>query len=253
MIGKMIKENTFEPLCQILGNAGFSRRGSAFFRVHGEDVLHVLHYSKTEHPFHKEIVQLGLFSLYSELKPQWLTSSGCIPLYNYRYLSAPRWELERNYWEASVKTIALSEDVLSFHFHLDDITNYTIPFLDQIDSQRKIIDGIDHLEYLSRLRKPETPEEAIRWTDMNKYAPYLFEQEYENAERVIMAFLNSYQVTQLDNDLSKLDARAEALRQKALLARRGDQSEIQSYLEANFLNSQKLTHFCKRQKTGGKA
>ena len=231
----MAYNNTFDRLRRLLENADFHRRGAAFFRVYGEDVLQVLHYSKRGHPFHVEIVQIGLFSLYSELRPQWLTSSGCIPLYNYRYLTAPRWELERKYRDAPEKTIALSEDVLSFHFHLDDIVNYTIPFLDRIDSQKRLIEGIDRLEYLSQLQKPDNPEEAIRWTDMNKYAPYLFEEQYENAERVIMALLKLYHVAQLDHDLTELDPHAEALRQKALLARKRDQSDVQAYLKSNYM------------------
>lgn len=236
--------NTFALLRQVLERAGFARRGYAFFRVCGKDVLQVLHYSKREHPFYKEIVQIGLFSLYAELMPQWLTSSGCIPLYNYRYLSVPRWELERNYHEAEVKTIALTEDVLSFHFHLDNISNNAIPFLNRINSQAKMIEGIDYLEYVSHTHKPEQPEDAIRWNDMNKYAPYLYEHQYENAERVIMAYLQSYQVTQLDKDLSEIDPRAEKLRQRALLARNINRIEIEEYLEANFQKNQKLTRFC---------
>ncbi len=240
----MLSNDNFIQLRSICKDAGFTCRGTAFFRVRGETVLQVMKYSNKEHPFHVEIVDVGLFSLYSELLPQWLTSFGCIPTYNYRYISIPRWELERAYWEAQIKTIAITEDVLTFHFHLDNIIDSTIPFLNQICSQKALIDGIDYLEYRSRKRKPAFPEDALRWTDMNKYAPYLYEQQYDKAERVIMSYLNTYGVSQADKQLTELDPRAEELRQLALLARRGNQDEIATYLEANYKNNQKLTHFC---------
>ena len=241
-----INEN-FVHVTEISRDAGFSKRGAAFFRVCGSDVLQVLLYTKNESPFHSEVISVGLFSLYSELLPQWLTARGCIPSYNSRYISAPRWELEHAYKEASVKSLSLLEDVLVFHFHLDDFVNCTIPFLNTINTQKKMLEGIDFLEYVSCSQKPENPKDALRWTDMNKYAPYLFERQYDQAERIAQTLLDLWHVDQLDQDLSDLDPRAEALRQKILLARGGNPQEIQTFLVKNFQRNLELTAFCRRQ------
>lgn len=242
----VVNEN-FKQMTAICKKTNFTRRGNAFFRILGDGVLQVLKYSKEEYPFRVEMVKVGLFSLYSELMPQWLTSKGCIPLYNYRYIVAPRWELEREYSQAAVKTMEHSEDVLLFRFRLDDIISSTIPFLDRVNSQEKLIEGIDFLEYRSKNREPEHLEDAIRWTDMNKYSPYLYEQKYEKAERIVMAILETYSVYKLSDDLTKQDPRAEVLRQKALLAKRRDDNEIRAYLLKNFQRNKELTLFCKRR------
>lgn len=237
---------TFQQLKTILQSAGFSCRGKAFFRVCGDSVLQVLKYSIKETPFHSEILKVGLFSMFSELEPQWLTSSGCIPLYNYRYLTAPRWELERPFKEAKQKTLELSEDVLVFHFHLDDIINYTLPFLDGISSQKTLIDGINYMECRSYLQEPRSLEDGLRWTDINKYSPYLYERDYDKAERIVMTLLNLYGINELENVLTEIDPRAERLRQKALLAKNRNADEIRAYLLANYKRNQVLTSFCKK-------
>lgn len=58
---------------------GFRKKGTAFFRVLASKILQVV---KTEKGRGGAEIQFGVFSLYSELLPQWLTSSGCIPRYH---------------------------------------------------------------------------------------------------------------------------------------------------------------------------
>ena len=58
---------------------GFRKKGTAFFRVLASEILQVV---KTEKGRGRAEIQFGVFSLYSELLPQWLTSSGCIPRYH---------------------------------------------------------------------------------------------------------------------------------------------------------------------------
>ena len=52
---------------------GFRKKGTAFFRVLASEILQVV---KTEKGRGRAEIQFGVFSLYSELLPQWLTSSG---------------------------------------------------------------------------------------------------------------------------------------------------------------------------------
>lgn len=58
----------------------FSRRGDAFFRILGDGVLQVLKF-EYEPCFTHYSLNVGLFSMYSELRESWFTSSGCIPRY----------------------------------------------------------------------------------------------------------------------------------------------------------------------------
>ena len=76
----------FNHLCEVAGNEGIKRKGNAFFRIVGDGALQEMQYHWTKRPFYQEIVKIGLFSMYGELEPQWLTRLGCIPGYNYRYL-----------------------------------------------------------------------------------------------------------------------------------------------------------------------
>ncbi len=248
----MVTNENYLHLRQIAKQAGFARRGTAFFRVYGNNVLQVLHYSKKTRPFFREVVLIGLFSLYADLKPQWLTASGCIPLYNCRYLFAPRWELEQRYRESQTVTLDLMEDVLSFHYHADDMVNCVLPFLDRINSQEKLLEGIDYLEYVQKIHKPESPEAAIRWTDMNKFASFLYLRQYENAEKILLTLLNLvyshlHMQLDIDQDLSEFDPISEDLRQKALMLRERDPRVIDAYLEENLKANQKNTLFCMRK------
>lgn len=59
---------------------GFSKRGDAFFRILGDGVLQVLKF-EYEPCFTHYSLNVGLFSMYSELRESWFTSSGCIPRY----------------------------------------------------------------------------------------------------------------------------------------------------------------------------
>ena len=56
----------------------------AFFRVHGDGVLQVIRKNSEKG---RRFVDVGLFSMYGKILPQWLTCAGCIPRYEVLYLS----------------------------------------------------------------------------------------------------------------------------------------------------------------------
>mgnify|MGYP001128985844 CR=1 FL=1 len=57
---------------------GFRKKGTAFFRVLASEILQVV---KTEKGRGRAEIQFGVFSLYSELLPQWLRLYSAIPRY----------------------------------------------------------------------------------------------------------------------------------------------------------------------------
>ena len=74
----MIRMNPANLLKGALQGTGFVRRGSAFFRVWGDGVLQVLKFER-EHIYQVRVLNVGVFSMYGRLRPEWFTSGGCIP------------------------------------------------------------------------------------------------------------------------------------------------------------------------------
>lgn len=74
----MIKMNHANLLKDALQGTGFVRRGSAFFRVWGDGVLQVLKFQR-EPSYRVHHLNVGIFSMYGRLYPEWFTSGGCIP------------------------------------------------------------------------------------------------------------------------------------------------------------------------------
>lgn len=79
-------------LSGFLKSQGYYRKGKAFFKLQGDGVLIVIT-MEYERVTGWHTIHLGLFSLYGEILPQWLTAGGCIARY---------WALllhDRNYYK----------------------------------------------------------------------------------------------------------------------------------------------------------
>ncbi len=74
----MLGMNHTALLKDALQGTGFVRRGSAFFRVWGDGVLQVLKFERQRGDRVHEL-NVGVFSMYGRLYPEWFTSGGCIP------------------------------------------------------------------------------------------------------------------------------------------------------------------------------
>ena len=74
----MIRINPANLLKVALQGTGFVRRGSALFRVWGDGVLQVLKF-EPQRFYQVHDLNIGVFSMYGKLYPEWFTSSGCIP------------------------------------------------------------------------------------------------------------------------------------------------------------------------------
>lgn len=233
----------------------FKKRGRAFFRVCGDGVLQVLKYSFRQHPFHEEIIKVGLFSLYSELWPQWFTSSGCIPRYNTLYLKTPHWEYMERFTNAPVKRENVIEGVLTFHLDISMLEDYIFPFLDPIQDQKRLADGIIHLFRSSYNRKPAETDPCICWSDSFLIAPFLKSNRPEYALRVAEWLLELHasgaeqkRLTMTAEEFKQYQANSNEsvakLERYRTMILNGDEPVIQEYLQKNYEANCKLARFC---------
>ena len=109
---------------------GFRKKGTAFFRVLASEILQVV---KAEKGRGGAEIQFGVFSLYSELLPQWLTSSGCIPRYHVIAFLGSRSVLSLDP-SGRVEIIGMKEQ-------LDIFYQKAVPWLDSIITQEQLCDG----------------------------------------------------------------------------------------------------------------
>lgn len=234
--------NDFSAICR---SEGFLKKGRAFFRVFDGGVLQVLKFSAYSSPWKSEEVDLGLFSLYGELQPQWLTAWGCIPYYNSLFLKEPRWEVEKAYYSANVKTYALCNGVLYYQYDRVNIVQNVIPFLNSVNSQKRMIEGLNYLEYIESNIKPKNEEASIRWTDVLRFAPYLYSGDREKAAMVILALLALHKPEYSNSEEVKL------LKEKLHLAQNGSHEQIETYLRNNYLRNQAMLKGIRRGQGDG--
>lgn len=245
-------DNNLNALNCICKEAGFVKKGKVYYRVYGDGVLQVIRYSKKEHPFYEEIVNIGLFSMYGEIDNIVFEPNHCCPIYNSLYLSKPCWEYEEPFIGASyidLRNLSILEGVEVFHLDLKHIRNTVIPYMNGVSTQKKLIEAYAHLDNVCSHIEPERVENSFIWTDINKFAPFLHEGDYLSAEKVILAYLIGNYDYPSDTDFNKplTDSRAEGLRQKLLIARSANKESIYSYMSHNYeYNTEKINIFLKR-------
>ena len=206
----------------VLKNAGFVKRGSEFFRVHGDGTLQVLKCDKRNGWY------IGLFSMYSELQPQWFTSLGCIPRYSINELADPQ--------------------QLSPASQTELLVDRCLPWLEALDTHRKMLDGLFLLE--------TSHGGEIRWVDELKIAPFLLCRDYVAAEKVIFSILENHRVARYMNkalypytdDYQKYVVRRASDDAKLLLLaemiQQRDEQKIHMYLSENWLRNSSYARFC---------
>ena len=169
---------------------GFRKKGTAFFRVLASEILQVV---KTEKGRGGAEIQFGVFSLYSELLPQWLTSSGCIPRYHVIAFLGRRSVLSLDP-SGRVEIIGMKEQ-------LDIFYQKAVPWLDSIITQEQLCDG--------QLIMDTCAGGNYRWNDMLKFAPFLKIRDWQCAEMVLSAILEQHGFTvstlQVDTGSCKSD------------------------------------------------
>lgn len=219
----------------------FVERGTAMFRVWGDGVLQVVKFEGA--PGGVKRLKIGLFSLYSELIPQWFTSQGCIPRYHISNVIGQRGSYFPIPANMRARHIAAQEEIL--------LTS-GIPWLNEIDTQKKLIDGLVFLE--------TSDTGSIHYVDALKIAPYLAFRDYDSAEHVIASILEQHRIS------SKLKRQSFSTHEAYMeyvtcmekedmplvhllnMIQKRELSEIDEYLQQNYSRNCQYAKFCMRKR-----
>ena len=231
---------------------GFIRRGEAFFRCCGDGVIQNILYEKRIHPYATTDIKFGLYSVYGELEPRWMTSSGCIPRYHAHWLIPG---IKERYYEVRSKTSQHMDDVTSvecYSLDLRFVECTIIPFLDQINTQAELSKAIIQLD--KEARGPVVKD--VLWNDLIKIAPYMHSKDYEmalfvvnniieqheHAARQKMCFLRNGKTTE---ELLQEEGTCYFYGLRNMLLEQ-DERRIGQYLNSNHAKNQKLISFMRR-------
>lgn len=205
--------------------SGFTRKGQAFFRLIGDGVLQVIKCS-FERRLRGDIIYIGLFSMYDDLEPQWFTASGCIP----------RYSIANCYYQNNMPLVF----AVPPQTQLDMLSCHVLPWLDSVDTQKKLIRAISKLD--------------PRWNDRLKLAPYLACGQHNHAKKVIREILSQqdfagtdrYQYVEDSNGLLSLKNEQEDtdLRMLLEIISHEDHDKIQAYLADNYTRNMTHAKFC---------
>lgn len=216
---------SFHRLKQLCIASGFTQKGKTFFRLVGDGVLQVIK-CKYQRNIGADLISVGLFSMYSDLQPQWLTASGCIPRYS--ILSC---------FHGTLTPVTFA---IPINTQLDMLESQVLPWLNSIDTQKKLIRAITQLD--------------SRWNDRLKIGPYLACGELHHAKKVLREILASHdfgnlQSRKLYEDPSgmlylKKEQIAESPQVLLDMISRGSADEIHAYLKTSYARNLEYAAFC---------
>ena len=234
-IDRMFKE-VFE-LAGVCKTHGFYRKGNAMFRVHGDGVLQIIKLDRDR--LSRELtISLGLQSMYSELRPQWFTSYGCIPRYCILDVLCTE----------SSNPFDYRHELLRYERELTALREKGFEWLDSIDTQAGLADAICQLDISATGR--------ILWNDAMKIAPFLCSEQYELAGRVVSTIIdlhdNAIEANQKWMSEEKFEAyvkRYQGNYEKYVelfeMISNHDLAKIQGYLKNNYTLSFSYVKFCR--------
>ena len=189
----------------------------AFFRVHGDGVLQVIRKNSEKG---RRFVDVGLFSMYGKILPQWLTCAGCIRRYEVLYLSGrSAYQLKQIGERDGVPVY--TDDIIGIDEQIRFLCESGVPFLDSILTQRDMIEGIKKLEYR---------RQGHLWNDDLLYPAYLAVRDWNRADMVVSAILEQHNIDSGINCLSIVPAEERSIYAQYIRSKppRKSQSEFDS-------------------------
>lgn len=213
-----------QALCK---SAGFVQKGKAFFRVWGDGVLQVIK-CQHERVFRADMIYIGLLSMYAPLQPKDFTAGGCM---------AP-------YPVANCYLLREAPAVFapSMEAQLEMLENGVIPWLDTLDTQKKLCKAISRLDG--------------RWNDSAKIGPFLACGEHNHAKKVIKEIIGDHAYAMVRSvrprDASVEDMVVRVRQEKEPyygiieIIDRGEDA-IAAYLQVNFEENMRCAKFCVRK------
>ena len=205
--------------------SGFTRKGQTYFRVIGDGVLQVIK-CKYERNLRGDIISVGLFSMYGYMQPQWFTASGSIPRYSIA-----------NCYDQNNMPLVFA---VSLQTQLDMLSRKVLPWLDSIDTQKKLIRAISKLD--------------PRWNDGLKIGPYLACGEHNHAKKVIREILSQHDFARMNRSLDiedpggltflKREQEDDDLYEMMEMISREDYGAVNTYLKRNYERNMVYAKFC---------
>ena len=210
----------FKSICRAYD---FVQRGDTFFRVWGDGVLQVVR-CRRERPLYEDVILVGLFSMYGELMQQWFTSLGAIP----------RYSVLNCFQQNEIPLIYAP----ALSVQLDMLRTGVMPWLNSIDTQKKLVTAITKLD--------------SRWNDDLKIGPYLACGEDNHAKKVIKEILAQHRIADSNRGYVTEDYRLCRQKEDAALYALIDmidegEKNIQRYLHENYERNISYAKFCMRK------
>ena len=215
----------FTKLKSLCVASGFAQKGKAFFRIVGDGVLQVIK-CKYQRNLGGDIISVGLFSMYGYLQSEWLTTTGSIP----------RYSVINCFYQNNMPLLF----ALPLQAQLDMLSGQVLPWLDTLDTQKKLIRAITKLD--------------PRWNDRLKIGPYLACGEINHAKKVLREILANYDFGRINkkqycediNGMLFLNKEQEGDNPQALLEMiaRDNPEEINTYLKNNYTRNMEYAKFC---------
>lgn len=215
----------------------FKKRGNAFFRANADGVLQIIKHVYEPNGCTHEL-KLGLFSMYSKLRPEWFTSGGCIPRYSIFCLTGQH-HVPYFYGLKDKQQYARTQEEILL---IDGL-----PWLNSIETQKDLIQALCYLETSSGGN--------VSWVDSLKIEPFLYCNEFASVRRVINAIKEQRHIAY---HIKKRTLPKEMYEQYILSRKKDDDlleyllqlietdsvSEIQKYLLANYTVNKTYASFC---------
>lgn len=234
-----------KELCNLLNDIliekNFVRRGSAFFRAQGGEVLQTIRFDY-ERAFNHFELNFGLYSLYSKLSHQQFTSNNCICPYPICSFIGCKTAVS-----VSIINGLSSFNIASPKEQIKILEHTGLAWLDQIQTQEQLIQAYHYLE--TQLYK------EILWNNFEKLAPYLVNGNLQAADKVINAILQQHLGSEAwttqpwsDTDYTKYmnlfpGEDTELLQIHYWICSKDAQS-IAGYLQSNYCRNKEWGNFC---------
>ena len=218
-------KSLFNHKYPLLKNCGFKRKGNAFFRIQGDGVIQLIKLEPERYGKEYEI-KIGLFSMYSRLMPQWLTSKGCIPRYSIYSIADHVSDCPvSNNWGGEFPT---SKEMK---------IQKALLWLDSINTQQALADGLCLLDTAYGGK--------VIWADRLKVVPFLLSENYDSAKLAVEAILkqhhdaykqkqNIYSTEELERVFQRRKEEDTRLEYLLSLIDSRNYQEIQKYAKTNF-------------------
>lgn len=233
---------------------GFLRKGNAFFRIQGDGVLQTIKWEYEPHAG-SHVLYFGLLSMYGKIMPQWLTSRGCIPIYEAMRLADKdyfRIKLDYGDWivapmhgqaagtgmidpklmkstkfqEALRKARRELDERIKPEVQLETFEEIVLPKLDQIDTQAEMYNTIC---FYSKVLN-----------NSYKIAPLLACSRYEEALKVVRAILQQNRNAFIAKGIPEAEWMQELYYPEAVtlesLILQGSEA-VQNFLKSNFITN----------------